>query len=103
VRSLIADLRDAYCVELRRTRIGPFDVADASDEALPLADALARVLPTLTLQADAARRLGHGRLLALPPEAPAGLDVLVLDPAGEPVAIAEVEAGELRPRVGFRA
>jgi tRNA pseudouridine55 synthase len=29
VRSLIADLDDAYCLELRRTRIGPFDVADA--------------------------------------------------------------------------
>jgi tRNA pseudouridine55 synthase len=30
VRSLIADLGDAYCLELRRTRIGPFDVAEAS-------------------------------------------------------------------------
>lgn len=29
VRSLIADLHDAYCVELRRTAIGPFKVADA--------------------------------------------------------------------------
>lgn len=29
VRSLIADLGDAYCIELRRTRIGPFDVTDA--------------------------------------------------------------------------
>jgi tRNA pseudouridine55 synthase len=29
VRSLIADLGDAYCVELRRTGIGPFDVRDA--------------------------------------------------------------------------
>ncbi len=29
VRSLIADLNDAYCVELRRTAIGPFDVGDA--------------------------------------------------------------------------
>jgi tRNA pseudouridine55 synthase len=29
VRSLIADLGDAYCVELRRTAIGPFDVCDA--------------------------------------------------------------------------
>lgn len=29
VRSLIADLSDAYCVELRRTAIGPFEVADA--------------------------------------------------------------------------
>ena len=29
VRSLIAALDDAYCVELRRTAIGPFEVADA--------------------------------------------------------------------------
>jgi tRNA pseudouridine55 synthase len=29
VRSLIADLGDAYCLELRRTAIGPFEAADA--------------------------------------------------------------------------
>jgi len=29
VRSLIADLGDAYCLALRRTAIGPFEVADA--------------------------------------------------------------------------
>ncbi|HYM45839.1 MAG TPA: tRNA pseudouridine(55) synthase TruB [Solirubrobacteraceae bacterium] len=29
VRSLIADLKDAYCEQLRRTAIGPFDVRDA--------------------------------------------------------------------------
>ena len=29
VRSLIADLGDAYCVALRRTAIGPFDVSEA--------------------------------------------------------------------------
>jgi tRNA pseudouridine55 synthase len=29
VRSLIADLGDAYCEELRRTAIGPFDIAQA--------------------------------------------------------------------------
>jgi tRNA pseudouridine55 synthase len=30
VRSLIADLGDAYCLQLRRTAIGPFDVRDAA-------------------------------------------------------------------------
>ena len=29
VRSLVADLGDAYCLELRRTAIGPFEVGDA--------------------------------------------------------------------------
>jgi tRNA pseudouridine55 synthase len=44
VRSLIADLGDAYCTELRRTAIGPFTVEEA-DEAAPLAiaDALGRL------------------------------------------------------------
>jgi tRNA pseudouridine55 synthase len=36
VRSLIADLGDAYCERLRRTRIGPFKV-DEADEGRPLA------------------------------------------------------------------
>lgn len=31
VRSLVADLGDAYCEELRRTAIGPFAIADAED------------------------------------------------------------------------
>jgi tRNA pseudouridine55 synthase len=44
VRSLVADLGDAYCTELRRTAIGPFTVEEA-DEAtpIPLAEALARL------------------------------------------------------------
>jgi tRNA pseudouridine55 synthase len=44
VRSLVADLGDAYCEELRRTRIGPFAVEEADEDVpVPLADALARV------------------------------------------------------------
>ncbi|HYH62288.1 MAG TPA: tRNA pseudouridine(55) synthase TruB [Solirubrobacterales bacterium] len=44
VRSLIADLGDAYCEELRRTAIGPFTAAEASGnpEPIPLAGALSR-------------------------------------------------------------
>ena len=43
VRSLIADLGDAYCEELRRTHIGPFAVEEAADgQPIPLAEALAR-------------------------------------------------------------
>ena len=44
VRSLIADLGDAYCLELRRTAIGPFGVDEAdAGEPIPLADALGRI------------------------------------------------------------
>ncbi|HEX4564724.1 MAG TPA: tRNA pseudouridine(55) synthase TruB [Solirubrobacteraceae bacterium] len=53
VRSLIADLDDAYCLELRRAAIGPFQVRDAAPPPargepwqdaplIALADALAR-------------------------------------------------------------
>ena len=56
VRSLVADLGDAYCVELRRTAIGEFGVADADAErVVPLGDAL-RFLPEVRLAGDDARR-----------------------------------------------
>lgn len=44
VRSLIADLGDAYCTALRRTRIGEFDVSNADPERLlPLELALRHI------------------------------------------------------------
>jgi len=44
VRSLIADLGDAYCESLRRTAIGPFTVDEADEgRLLPVAEALARI------------------------------------------------------------
>lgn len=44
VRSLVADLGDAYTERLRRTRIGPFCVEEADEERpLALSDALARL------------------------------------------------------------
>jgi len=98
VRSLIADLGDAYCTALRRTAIGPFDVAEADEERLvPLADALG-FLPAAKLDAEAGRRASHGQ--AVPGEA-AG-PVRLVDPQGL-VAIAEPTArSTLRPVVGLR-
>jgi tRNA pseudouridine55 synthase len=44
VRTLIADLGDAYCESLRRTRIGPFEVDEADEQRpIPIAEALARL------------------------------------------------------------
>ena len=44
VRSLIADLGDAYCLELRRTAIGPFTAEEAgSGQVIGVAEALARL------------------------------------------------------------
>ena len=98
VRSLIADLGDAYCLELRRTAIGPFDVADADPErTVPLDDALA-FLPAVALEGDEARRAGHG--VAIPGDA-AG-PVRLRDEHGL-IALAEPRPdGTLKPVVGFR-
>jgi tRNA pseudouridine55 synthase len=63
VRSLIAELGDAYCQQLRRTRIGPFAVADADpDRVIPLPDAL-DYLPEVRLTSAAAERAGHGAVV----------------------------------------
>jgi tRNA pseudouridine55 synthase len=98
VRSLIADLGDAYCLELRRTGIGPFDVAGADPERIvPLDDALA-FLPAVDLDDDDARRAGHG--VAVPGDADG--TVRLRDEAGL-IALAEPRpGGVLKPVVGFR-
>ena len=57
VRSLIADLGDAYCEELRRTRIGAFDVADADPER-PVALSRGAGLPARGRGSTASRRGG---------------------------------------------
>jgi tRNA pseudouridine55 synthase len=112
IRSLIMALSDAYCLTLRRTAIGSFHVDDAipppdrsGDEPftpplIPLATALASVLPTTTLSTDLADRAGHGQLIPL--EAPDG-EHLILDPSGDPVCIALVRDAHAKPHVGFRA
>ncbi|HSS57677.1 MAG TPA: hypothetical protein VLK59_06695, partial [Solirubrobacteraceae bacterium] len=97
VSSLVADLRDAYCLELRRTGIGPFEVADASDEIIPLNSAL-DFLPAVTLGGEDARKAGHGVAVA----GEADGTVRLLDADGL-IALAEPrEHGMLKPVVGFR-
>jgi tRNA pseudouridine55 synthase len=115
VRSLITDLGDAYCLELRRTAIGPFRVQDAvappergtepggwTAPVLRLGDALRGVLPVAAVDADRADRAGHGQRIGVPHGTPDG-DVLLVDPAGDPVCVAHVSDGRAKPRVGFRA
>jgi tRNA pseudouridine55 synthase len=106
VRSLIADLGDAYCLALRRTAVGPFDVADADcARRIPLADALS-FLPEVRLDADQGRRVAQGQRLEVGAQpAPA---VRILDPHGL-VALGELRPGEdpaaslLAPTVGLRS
>ena len=122
VRSLVADLGDAYTLQLRRTAIGPFrvDRAQAPDwppikgkkdarhggqppSVLPIAEALS-FMPRLLLEGDDARRAGHGSPVASPDVGAAG-PVLLLDAQG-PLAVAEPRERdgrlELKPKVGLR-
>ena len=100
VRSLIADLGDAYCEELRRTRVGPFAVADADPERIVGLDAGLAFLPEIRLDPERARRAAHGRpVLAASGEAAV---VRLTDEQGV-VCLAEPRPdGTLAPIVGLR-
>lgn len=99
VRSLIAGLADAYCVELRRTAIGPFAVGDADPERLlSLETLLGAVMETRTVAEPEAQRIAHGR----PIEGSAPDYILLVDEGGAVAIATEREAGILRPVVGFR-
>ncbi len=96
IRTLIANLNDAYCESLRRTAIGPYHVEDAGT-FVPLDHAL-DFIPSVTLFGDDARRAAHG--VAVAGEAD---DVVRLTDEQGLIALAEPrEGGLLKPIVGFR-
>ena len=104
VRSLVAELGDAYCLELRRTAIGPFAAADAwpgegRAVVLDIAATWARFGTVVELDAEEARSAGHGRAIA-----GRGADgpVLLVDESGGAVAVASERDGLLRVEVGLR-
>jgi tRNA pseudouridine55 synthase len=98
VRSLIAGLHDAYCVELRRTHIGGFDVADADEERLISLDDALGFLPAVDLDEESARKAAHG--VTVPGHAKGY--VRLRDAEGL-IALAEPRGGAtLKPVVGFR-
>lgn len=102
VRSLIAELGDAYCLALRRTAIGDFDVACAGEQTIGLNEALS-FLPSVALDPEAAGRVAHGiAVSASSVAAPAG-HVRLVDERGL-VALAEPgDDGLLHPRVVLRS
>jgi len=101
VRSLIADLGDAYCLELCRTAIGPFEAADADPERLVALDDALAFMPAVELVGEAARRAAHGVAVPAPPARAGGIARL-RDEAGL-IALAEPRPdGTLKPIVGFR-
>lgn len=113
IRSLVADLGDAYCEELRRTRIGPFSV-EAADPAvvIGLEDALGWFSSAL-LEGEPARRAAFGQAVTAQESPPANAarggagtaaDAILLRDASGPIALARRQAdGLLKPFVGFRA
>jgi tRNA pseudouridine55 synthase len=98
VRTLIADLHDAYCVQLRRTHIGGFDVANADEERLIGLDDALSFLPVVDVEGDAADKAAHG--VAVPGHAKT---IVRLRDAEGLIALAEPRGGAtLKPVVGFR-
>ena len=110
IRALARDLGRfcgtvAHLSALRRTRIGPFDVADAvaPDEAAP-----AHVRPSTealvgmarqVVAGDEVERLSHGRPVSARED---GANAALVDQAGELIAIGEREGEWWQPRVVIR-
>jgi tRNA pseudouridine55 synthase len=104
VRSLIADLGDAYCAELRRTRIGSFDVADAGPESRVSLSRALGFLPAVRLDPDRARAAFHGAAVPVPEQTEPGEQIVRLLDADGLIALARpgAEPGTLKPFVGLR-
>jgi tRNA pseudouridine55 synthase len=99
VRQLVADLGEAvgcgaYCERLERLAIGPFRLEDASDELIPLGEALA-FLPERPLDAEEARRARHGRTVTAGQTPASGAVRLTAD--RELIAVAERSGDTLKP------
>jgi tRNA pseudouridine55 synthase len=98
VRTLVADLGDAYCEELERTAIGPFRLEDADpDRVVPLAEALS-FMPARPLDGAEERAVRHGRAV---PRASAEEGEVRLMAGDRLIAIGAPRADELRPVVVF--
>ena len=91
--------RDAYCVELRRTRIGDFDVADADEERLIALDDALDFLPVVELT----RRGRRARRPTASPSPARATGIVRLRDADGLIALAEPRGdATLKPVVGFR-
>jgi tRNA pseudouridine55 synthase len=98
VRTLIADLGDAYCEALRRTRIGAFDVAEAEPERVLGLEQSLHFLDDVRLSDEDAERAAHG--VAVPGSASG---VVRLSGADGVIALAEpVAENRLKPVVVLR-
>jgi tRNA pseudouridine55 synthase len=105
VRALVETLGgDAYCLELRRLAIGPFEAAggwpaQGPADVVGVAAAWARFGMVVTLDGARAVAVAHGR--AVPGDGVNG-PALLVDAAGEPLAVASERDGMLHVEVGLR-
>lgn len=100
VRTLVENLDDAYCEELRRTAIGPIELG-GSEGLVPIEEAVS-FMPSLELDLAQRADVSFGRppgSLELP-EGPGGEDqAICLTFQGSVVAIARNIEGSIRPEV----
>lgn len=104
VRALARDLGAAlgvggHLTMLRRTRIGAFSVAEASNldtlgpsDIIPISDAARSCFPAVTLSAEDADHVSHGRRISVDCVEPTALYA----PEGDLLALAESEGERLR-------
>ena len=112
IRALARDLGERLGVggsltTLRRTRIGPFSVADAApldegirDAALAPAEVASRLYPVLQLSAGQTVDLSHGKRVQVRDEHPSG-PLAAVTPDGALAGIVEVSNGVARSLVNF--
>ena len=97
VRTLVEELGDAYCEELRRTAVGVLRIEDAGPQVRPVEQLLGH-LGERRLDAEQARSVVSGIRLPLDGSEPTD-EPLRLSWEGRLVAIARVEQGSLRTEV----
>jgi tRNA pseudouridine55 synthase len=112
IRALARDLGERLRVggsltALRRTRIGPFSVADSApldesirESALGAADVASRLYPTLHLTAEQTVDLSNGKRVPVDGDHPAG-PIAAITPDGALAGIVEVSGGVAKTLVNF--
>lgn len=109
IRALARDLGEAvgtgaHLIALRRTSVGPFDVAAATPLAeltadadlLPLGEVASAVMPTQVLAPADDRAVSHGQRITAPTAASRDDRVALLSEAGDLRAVAQTQDGRWR-------
>jgi tRNA pseudouridine55 synthase len=112
VRALARDLGAAlrvggHLTRLRRTRVGPYDVAAARTldqlaaefAVMPIGDAAAAAFPRRDVSAEDAKRVAHG--VRLPAAGLGRGPIAVFGPDQTFIALVEEKAGQTRPLAVF--